>query len=164
MSSDPLSDRQLQIAQRCSDHERLTQWDADFRRCVRFEDFFVKYDSFKSMYPEFRTQQYLAQVAVGDPDAPRVAQVCDFFTLDKMAYLVMEYIEPNSVPVPDLPQRAARALQWLRGVRLPDDVPFGESLGGGRLRHPLFKDFEAPLRFSSIEALERYLNKVRPCV
>ncbi|KAE9397353.1 hypothetical protein BT96DRAFT_921549 [Gymnopus androsaceus JB14] len=69
----------------------------------------------------------------------------------------MEYIQPTSIPVPDLPERAAQALQWLRGLRTPENAKIG-SLGGGPARHELFQDYTAPLAFSSLEALERYMN------
>jgi hypothetical protein len=36
-------------------------------------------------------------------------------------------------------------------------------LGGGRIRHKFFKEYTAPLLFSSVEALQRYMHKVRPC-
>ncbi|KAE9409434.1 hypothetical protein BT96DRAFT_913027, partial [Gymnopus androsaceus JB14] len=51
----------------------------------------------------------------------------------------MEYMTPTPILAPDLPQRAARALQWLRGLPAPEDAKIG------------------PLG-DSIEALERYMN------
>jgi hypothetical protein len=35
-------------------------------------------------------------------------------------------------------------------------------LGGGLIGYRFFKDARAPLRFSSVEALERYISKVHP--
>lgn len=162
MQSDTASGLRQEIVRLCEGHERSHESEEDYRRCVVFEGFFVKFGNYKSLYPEYKTQEYLSKLAASDASAPHVPHVCDFFTPDDgMAYLVMEYIEPTHSPVPDLPQRAAQALQWLRGLRLPDDAQIC-CLGGGRARHRFFKDYTAPLSFSSIEALERYMNMVRP--
>jgi len=72
--------------------------------------------------------------------------------------MVMEYIEFTSAPVPDLPERVARAVQWLFDCPAPKEFTIGP-LGGARARHPIFKDYIAPLSFSNIEALEAYMNK-----
>ena|ERR1700722_19185115 len=79
-----------------------------------------------------------------------------------MAYLVMEYINYTSTPGPDLAQRVARALQWLRDLPAPDSVMIGP-IGNAPARHTLFKHYVSPLCFSIVEAIERYLNRVRPC-
>jgi len=71
----------------------------------------------------------------------------------------MEYITLTHPPVPDLPQKVAVALQWLRDPPAPTERVRIGPLGSGRARHTLFKDCKAPLPFSSIEAIERYLNK-----
>jgi hypothetical protein len=74
--------------------------------------------------------------------------------------MVMEHITLTSPP-PDLPERTAAAIRWLTGVPAPPGHVFGP-LGGGLIRHRFFKDRKAPLAFSSIGALERYIEKVRP--
>ena len=73
----------------------------------------------------------------------------------------MEYIKLTDSP-PDLHERA-EALKWLSRVPTPPNHVIGP-LGDGRIRHKFFKDYEAPLLFQSIEALERYMEKVRPCL
>ena len=109
------------------------------------------------------TQQYIAKLADGDANAPHVPKVYDYFTVeDKMAYLVVEYINPGSTLARDVPEKVAEGLQWLRGLPAPSDATIGP-MGGGLARHKVFKDYTAPLPFSSIEALERYMNKVRQC-
>jgi len=57
----------------------------------------------------------------------------------------MEYINFTPVPVPDLPERVALAVQWPRDIPAPPDGVRIGPLGGGRARHTLSKDYEAPL-------------------
>ncbi len=76
-------------------------------------------------------------------------------------YLVMEYVNLMDPPLGDLPERTVEALRWFMGVPAPPGHVLGP-LGGGIIRHRFFKDNEAPLVFSSIGALERYIAKVRP--
>ena len=163
MSSNTLSDSQQAIIAHCAQHEILHPRRTEFV-CVVFEGRFIKYGNHGSLYPQYETHQYISRFADGDPSAPRVPKVYDYFTPDRItAYLVMEYIELKPSPAQDAPQRVAKALQWLRDLPAPPSVTIGP-LGGGRARHPLFKDFEARLSFSSIDAVERYMNKVRPCL
>ena len=68
-----------------------------------------------------------------------------------------------TVPPSDFTERIAEALKWLSEAKPPPDHVIGP-LGGGCIRHQVFKDFMAPLPFPSVDALERYLNTVRPCL
>ncbi|KAF9515546.1 hypothetical protein BS47DRAFT_783854 [Hydnum rufescens UP504] len=45
----------------------------------------------------------------------------------------------------------------------PTSQPCDWSLRGGRIRHKFFKEDTAPLLFSSVEALQWYMCKVRLC-
>jgi len=74
-----------------------------------------------------------------------------------MAYLAMERLELTPVSDQDLSQRVAHALQCLHSLPAPVEAAIG-GLRGGRAFHVLFQDHTAPLNFSSIEALERYMN------
>jgi len=111
-------------------------------------------------------QKYISQLTAVDLNAPHVPEVYHFFieppTPDFwMAYMVMECLELMPTSDQDLSQRAAQALLWLHNLPAPAEAAIG-GLGGGRAMHVLFKNHTAPLHFSSIEALERYMNKVRP--
>jgi hypothetical protein len=155
------------IISACQEHEHQHKSEENYRRCVVFKDFFVKFSSYESIYSRYKTQEYISQLAAIDPNAPHIPEVYCFFTKDltsdyRMAYLVMECIELTPTSELDLSRRAAQALQWLHGLPAPAQAAIG-SLGGGRAHHGLFKNRTAPLDFSSIEALERYMNKVRPC-
>ncbi|KZT04162.1 uncharacterized protein LAESUDRAFT_761275 [Laetiporus sulphureus 93-53] len=149
------------IIHACAEHERSHWRENGYRRCLVIDGFFVKFDSYQSLYPEFETQKYVFQCAKSNMSAPRVPEVIQFFHRDdQMAYMVMENIKFTPTPVPDLSQRVALAIQWLRDLPTPppDRVRIGP-LGSGRARHHLFKNYKAPLSFSSIQAIERYLNK-----
>jgi len=73
-------------------------------------------------------------------------------------YLVMEFVKLTAAHI----DQTAQALVWLSSVPPPPNHVIGP-LGGGRIRHKFFKDYKAPLIFSSVEALQRYMRKVRPC-
>jgi hypothetical protein len=110
------------------------------------------------------TQVYIYHYAESQVDAPRIPKVIHHFQGDhRRGYLVMEHLKLRGSSPPDLPERIAEALKWLSGVPAPSNHVIGP-LGGGRIRHRFFKDDEAPLLFSSIEALERYMEKVHPCL
>ncbi|TFK65683.1 hypothetical protein BDN72DRAFT_189287 [Pluteus cervinus] len=145
------------ITQACTAHEQAHWDERDYRRCLVIEQYFIKFNEYDVLEPEVMTQMYVSQYAESDASAPRVPKVLHFFKTRYMGYLVMDYI--NLTSPPDLHSRAAEALQWLRNVPLPRDHVGIGPLGNGFARHRLFKDFIAPLHFSSTEALERYLNK-----
>ena len=147
------------IISACDTHESLHKHEQDYKRCIISENFFVKFDSRSSLFPQYITQDYLFLFTARDSNAPRVPQFYYFFTnqTTRIAYLVMEYI---ATLAPPSVQGVARALEWLRSVPKPPETTIGR-LGGGCARHVLFKNNEAPLSFSSVVALEKYLNTVR---
>ena len=164
MSSDLLSPLQLQIIQLCDDHEKRERPKYYYSRNITFEKYFIKYDSQRIMYAEYTMQQYISNLAEGDTSAPRVPKIYDYFTSDNMmGYLVMEYIQASATLAKDVPEKVANALQWLRGLPAPPDTTIG-SVAGRDAPFMLFKGFGAPIAFSSIEAIERYMNKVRLCL
>ncbi|KIO26487.1 hypothetical protein M407DRAFT_243703 [Tulasnella calospora MUT 4182] len=157
MTTDELAIFEAAIVSACTAHE-LAHWREDgYRRCVEIEQFFVKFDDYEYLEPEVTTQTYVSQYAESDASAPRVAKILHFFKGgQRMGYAVMEYINLVSPPVPE---KVAEALEWLRKVPVPRDHVGIGPLGNGLARHQLFKNYKAPLRFSSINALELYLNK-----
>ncbi len=66
----------------------------------------------------------------------------------------MELIEAT-IPADGAYAKVSDALRWLSEVPVPADIEIG-SVGGRPARHRLFKDFEAPLLFSSKKAQEAY--------
>jgi len=121
--------------------------------------YFVKFGHPNEILPEIQTQSYIFDYARSnpDPDAPRIPQVVHHFGDSRTEYLVMEFITLTAAPI----DRTAQALVWLSRVPPPPNHVIGP-LGGGRIRHKFFKEYKAPLLFSSVEALQRYMYKVRP--
>ncbi|KDQ09002.1 hypothetical protein BOTBODRAFT_179341 [Botryobasidium botryosum FD-172 SS1] len=152
------ADREAIIAL-CKAHDGThDMWKRDFRRCIVYKSYFIKYDNDDYLRFQYETQKYIHSMAIGDPSAPRVPEVVDYFTPDQCtAYLVMEFID-NTTPADNAPEKVADALRWLASVPAPAGLTIG-SVGGGPARHRLFKDYRAPLLFSSKLALETYMNK-----
>ncbi|KAH9977052.1 hypothetical protein BGW80DRAFT_1542951 [Lactifluus volemus] len=152
------------IVEACTNHQLLHSKDKDYRACVSIgTDYFVKFGHPYALWPELQTQLYIFDYAKSNPhpDAPRIAQVVHYFGGSMTTYLVMEFITLTAAPL-DLIDRTAQALVWLSSVPPPPNHVIGP-LGGGCIRHKFFKRYRAPLLFSSVEALQRYMRKVRPC-
>ena len=153
------------IVAACTKHQEEHWRDDDYRACVVIKPgYFVKYDNYKTLQPQIATQLYISHYAESQADAPHIPKVIHHFERDQgRGYFVMEYIRLLDPSPSDLPERTAEALKWLSGVPAPSEHVMGP-LGPGRIRDGFFKDYKAPLLFSSIKALERYIDKVRPCL
>lgn len=166
MSSTKLSAFEAGIVDACAKHEQAHWNENDYRACVSLDpDHFVKFDIPQVVWPEIASHSHIfeyAQSHADTPGTPRIPKVIHHFEYQHTMYMVMEAITLMEPP-PDLPERIAEAVRWLSGVPAPADHVLGP-LGGGVIRHSFFKDYEAPLVFSSIEALERYIEQVRPCL
>lgn len=151
------------IVAACTEHQVAHWQDIDYRPHLFIEPgYFVKYGNYKFLWLEIATQLYISRYAESHAGAPRIPKIVHHFQGDQgRGYLVMEYIKFRSPSPSDLPERAAVALKWLSEVPAPSGHVLGP-LGGGYIRHKFFKDGMAPLVFTSTEALERYVNKVRP--
>ena len=151
------------IVDACMRHLEAHWQDRGYRdNVVIGTKYFVKFGDGDTLYSEYATQSYISEYAETHPDTTRdlrVPKAIHFFRVEKTAYLVMEYIKLEASPS-DLSERIVGALRWLSGVPAPPGHVIGP-LGSGYIRHGFFKDNEAPLRFSSVEALERYIEKVR---
>ncbi|KDQ10822.1 hypothetical protein BOTBODRAFT_163481 [Botryobasidium botryosum FD-172 SS1] len=152
------SDRDA-IISLCKIHDEThDMWKPDFRRCIVYKSYFIKYGPHGSLRFEYETQRYIHGMTIDDPSAPRVAEVIDYFSPERrMAYLVMELID-HTTPADNALEKVAAALQWLASVPAPAGLTLG-SVGGGPARHKLFKHYKAPLLFSSKQALQNYMNK-----
>jgi hypothetical protein len=153
------------IVTACTKHEEEHWRDNDYRACVVIEPgYFVKYDDYKTLQPEIATQLYISNYAESQADAPHIPKVIHHFEGDQgSGYFAMEYIKLSDPSPSDLPERTAEALKWLSGVPAPSGHVMGP-LGPGRIRHSFFKDYKAPMIFSSIKALELYIDKVCLCL
>lgn len=156
------------IVATCEEHLQSHRMDHAFHACVTIESkeskYFIKFNNPETLWPEFSTQSYIHDYAMRHGDGPRIPQALHYFEAAKWkAFLVMEHIElTHPSLITNLAERAAQALDWLSKVPPPSEDVLGP-IGGGPIRHTFFKDHEAPLTFSSIDALERYMNKVRRC-
>ena len=153
------------IVTACTAHKTANWRDhKNYRACISIgTSYFVKFDNIKSLEPEVATQRYISAYAEAHPElpgTPRIPKVLFSFQREWTMYMVMEYIHLAESP-PDLEKRAD-ALIWLSKVPPPPNHLLGP-LGGGRIRHQFFKDYKAPLHFSSVEALERFIERVRSC-
>ncbi|KAI6103676.1 hypothetical protein F5141DRAFT_1050428 [Pisolithus sp. B1] len=139
------------IINACAQHEGNHRWDNE-PWSSKDSSSNSTATAYQSLYPQIQTQKYVfkPEYAEYDVSAPRVAKILHSFHRDKMAYIVMEYIQLTTNPVPDLPQRVTLAFQWLRKLPPPHDHLGIGPLGGGHARHTVFKDCRAPLSFSSV--------------
>jgi len=155
---------QANIVDACQTHERNHWKDRDYRAAIFIgTDYFVKYGDIRTLATEAATQRYIsayaaAHSAAGAAGIPRIPRVLSYFEHEKTAYIVAEHVKLTGSPLD--PESTAAALKWLSEVPLPPKHIFGP-LEGGRIRHKFFKNYKAPLRFSTVEALERYIEKVR---
>jgi len=159
----PLSDDLKREIIACCEKDDINRPDFNFRSCIVLGQYLIKYSSHRSLWPQYQTQEYIFEMTVGDPTAPRVPKIYEYFTPGgRMAYLVMEYIDAESASAWSTPRQVTEALQWLRDLPAPRDAVVG-TVGGGYARHRIFKDDSAPMPFSSMGALQRYMNTVCSC-
>ncbi|KAG6807102.1 hypothetical protein H0H92_008793 [Tricholoma furcatifolium] len=141
--------------------------------------YFIKFQQL-GLLGEFRTLEYLRNLAESNPRAPRIPGAVDYFSnLEEpwgTHYLVMEYIPSPAVTLKEwikaiespeerrrriniAVSKVADAISWLLSCSLPENASVGP-VGGGTIKHRLWKeDCRAPLDFTSVAALERYINK-----
>jgi hypothetical protein len=167
MMPDEIASLEANIVDICTAHKAENSRKEDYRTCVFVGPHdVVKYGDPKMLQPEIITQKYVFDYAESQPDTscvPRIPRVKHYFRKERTMYLVMERITLTPPPPSDFITRVAEAVKWLSEVKPPPDHVIGP-LGGGCIRHKVFKDFKAPLPFPSVDALERYLNTVRPCL
>ena len=147
----------------CREHMRNHWRDVDFHSRLLIGNYVAMYEYYESLEPRVKTHRHVYDYAKTQENALRIPKVEYFFQDDEgKGYLVMERV--TVLPTPkNLAERTAEALNWLALIPAPSNHVIGP-LGGGVIRHRLFKDSEAPLVFSSVGALERYVNEVRPCL
>ncbi|KAJ7241665.1 hypothetical protein B0H12DRAFT_1221478 [Mycena haematopus] len=164
--SDPtmLIELQADIVELCRQDQAANTATYGHRRCVQFGPYFIKYGGCREIESQYKTHLYFLKCAVTNVDAPRLPKVHGCFNDRYWAYLVMENIPLQPTLGADAPERIAKALQWLRDCPAPPSLTVGP-VGGGYICHEVFgPDYEAPLKFSSTEAIERYLNKARKVI
>jgi hypothetical protein len=118
----------------------------------------------------------LEQIPQSEREGIRIPEIYRIFTIDdpsgeSMVYIVMEYVPgktllqilcdtPNQ-RLEHLYDHIAKAIKLLLSFEVPYDATPGP-YGGGIIKHPLFKDYQANIEYSSVAQLQHHINKVRP--
>lgn len=116
------------------------------------------YDALQQLPPDQRQGIYV-------PEVYRTMRIRHLF------FIIMEYVPGRTLAqitedsenwemVRDqVTDRIAQGMRLLLSLPVPYDAKPGP-VGGGIIRHPIFKDSEAATEYESIDMLERHLNKV----
>lgn len=140
--------------------------------------FYVKFGNRRvtSMTAEAATQQFVFDALEKMPPEPRrgihVPQIFRVLTTHRGVYIVMELVsgrrldqlyetidcfEDISKPYYD---QIARGIKLLLSIPVPPDAKPGPC-GNSVIKHPFFKDSEAPIQYDSVDILEEHINNVR---
>lgn len=134
----------------------------------------VKFGLIPDLMAELRNHEY-AFKALRDmpPNQTRgilIPEIYRTFENGKRFFIVMEYVPGKTLAqlVEELgwaSQQTTRSNSIARAIRLLMSIkpPPGQKpgpVGGGRIRHPLFKDDTSYCEYSSVDELEAHLNKV----
>ena len=118
---------------------------------------------------EADTQSFFYALSKRDPSAPGVPAVLNAFHAEGHYFLVTEKIYKPSLAECSVIQEGgavklvADAVGWL--IKQMPSVPasvFGRvPTTKARVWHPFFKEYQAPISFASIDAVNKYVNTVR---
>jgi len=149
-------EQETDIISACLVHEDLYRSMRIYRCCILVQGFFLKFDGYDSLYPQYKTQEYLFELASTDSGAPHIPKVYHFFIstnppMDGVPGHGGDHAYGHSRPEP--PSNGCAGSRVATWFPAPSGLTIG-CLGSGIARHALFKNCEAPFAFSSIEALE----------
>ena len=149
------------IVTTCAIHKRDHSNDRDYLPYLTIgEDHLVKFGDPQTLTIECAVRECISAHAATCPlGSPRIPRLLLRFQRESTMYLVMERVPLAEDFAPSF-EEAEAMLRWIEGVSLPQSFPVCR-LGGGCIRDRFFKDAEAPFAFSSVEALQRYLDRVR---
>src|SRR6266436_6224271 len=95
-------------------HEHKNGNDCNYRCCLPFGKYFVKFSAYSSFYPEVVMLNYLANLAKSNAS---VLQVHHFSHNNGwMAYIVMEYIDLLQVLAETLALKTVQAVHWMHSM------------------------------------------------
>lgn len=106
-----------------------------------------------------------AEPACHAPEVYRTMKIGDLFFIimefvpGKTLAQIMEDSESWKLRREEVTDKIYHAIKLLMSLPVPRDAKPGP-VGGGHIRHPLFKDCEASIEYNSVDILERHLNKV----
>ncbi|KAK2596516.1 hypothetical protein N8I77_013403 [Diaporthe amygdali] len=152
-----------------------------FRYPKRNSVAYVKFGPLKQIATEVQNHEYafgaLKKMPPNQTRGIRIPEIYHTFNvgeeLNQKMFIIMEYIDGKTLA--ELVEEhgyettkkthegsIARAIRLLMSIKAPKDQGPGP-VGGGRIRHPLFKNETSYLAYSSVDALEKYLNQVSTC-
>src|SRR5258707_14829529 len=102
------------IVSTCAQHECKNGNDCNYRCCLPFGKYFVKFSTYLSFYPKVVMMNYLANLAKSNAS---VLQVHHFSHNNGwMAYIVMEYIDLLQVLAETLALKTVKAVHWMNSM------------------------------------------------
>ena len=117
----------------------------------------VKFGSSIAM-SEARTQHFVTQVLNDKAGAAvRSPYVYLAFSLDRIGYIVMEYIDGSICEDSDA-RLVADAVESLITIQSPTTEP--GPIGGGPIVHRFFLEWQSSVTYKSVDLLEKHINGV----
>src|SRR5260370_28575143 len=105
------------IMSTCAQHEHKNGNDCNYRCCLPFGKYFVKFSTYSSFYPEVVMLNYLADLTKSNESMPQVHH----FSHNNgwMPYIVMEYIDLFQALAETLSLNTPQPVSWLPSMPTP---------------------------------------------
>jgi serine/threonine protein kinase len=136
---------------------------------------FIKCGSRKSgMVAEMLNQNFAFDALEDMPEQKRagihVPKIYRVIEVAATVYIVMEYVNGKALKelleegasddqLQQYYNQIAKAIKLFISIKVPDGVTPGP-VGGGIIKHPLFKDTIASIEYTSVDDLQQHVNKV----
>ena len=113
----------------------------------------------------------LQQMPLSDRQSIYIPEIYRTVLLGTWTCILMEYVPGKTLrdlledwttfePIADgYFRKIERALKLFLSFPVPQNAPPGP-YGGGLIRHPLFRDYQASIEYPTVDLLEKHLNKV----
>lgn len=137
---------------------------------------FIKYGLKKyGIEEEMRNQTFafeaLEKLQPHERDGIQIPEIYRVIQRDGMIYIVMEHVIGTTLAdlrakdnldgeQPELYEQIAKAITLFLAFDIPDQPSPGPA-GGGIIKHPLFKNTVASLKYESVNHLQEHLTRVR---
>lgn len=141
----------------CANHEKDNFTVPGYRRLIGFANYIIKFGDSLCFSSEVQMHDRFAKVTEKDLTAPRVPLIYHSFKHGHLTFAIIEPLQLIPVAEDIFVQKVADAVLWMYSQTCPAGVTLGP-LGSGFAWHEVFKDYRAPLPFTSVVALEKYLN------
>jgi hypothetical protein len=124
---------------------------------------------------EIRNQAFVFEILEQMPQEERagirVPEIYRVVKRDYKVHIVMEYVHGETVkdllekgtPDDQLEEcfnQVAKAIKLFLSIKVRDGTPLGP-VGGGLIRHPLFRDSVASMEYASVDELQKHVFNVR---